>query len=394
MSEHPFFITWSKQKNALTFDIESSKDCFYIDKYGNKTIDLCSTSYQAAFGHSFTPIKKAIQKQVNDLPIASPKALFSLKESATKSLLEILELKGKILYTISGAEAIENALKIARQTTGKKIVLARKQSYHGATLGALSVTGDWRNNDHSTVDKWTKRFPEPHDDPNGEKLEEIIIKLGKDNIAAICIETITGGNGVIVPPKSWWKALKRIKNEYGILLILDEVICGFGRTGKNFGYQHFNIKPDLVCLAKIITGGYIPFGAVWVSSAISRIYNNKILSCGLTNYAHPLGLAAMVEVIKEIKTESHKSNFSKLEEILEQFKSKTISCCEIKECRRIGLLMAIELNSPIHASMFLKNFILVSSVENNIIIAPPFTMKPTHLKKALSKVMNIIQGNL
>ena len=394
MNEHPFFITWSKQKNALTLDIESSKDSFYIDSSGNKIIDLCSTSYQAAFGHSHAPIKKAIQAQLNTLPIATPKAIFDLKENATNSLLNLLGLKGKIFYTISGAESVENALKIARQVTGKSIVLSRQNSYHGATLGALSLTGDWRNKEHITVDKWTKRIPEPKDDPNGKKLEEIILKTGTDKIAAICIETITGGNGVIIPPKSWWTAIKRIKKKYGILLILDEVICGFGRTGKHFGFQHFNITPDLICLAKVITAGYIPFGALWVSPALSKHYNQNVLSCGLTNYAHPLGLAAMEVVIKELQTVEHKNNFSRLEEIMTNFQSKSCAHEKIKDCRQIGLLMAIELHSPIETSKFLKESILLASVGNNIIIAPCFTMKPTHLKNALNKVMKIIKGSL
>jgi taurine--2-oxoglutarate transaminase len=392
MTNHPFFITWSKQKDALTFNVKYTKDSFYIDETGRKIIDLCSTSYQAAFGHSHSPIKRAIQKQLNSLPIATPKAIFELKEKATNSLLEILNLKGKVFYTISGAESVENALKIARQTSGKNIILARKTSYHGATLGALSLTGDWRNKDHKTVDNWTKRIPEPEEDPYGEKLEELIIKVGPEKIAGICIETITGGNGVIIPPASWWKAIKKIKKKYKILLILDEVICGFGRTGKYFGFQNFNLKPDLICLAKVITGGYIPFGAVWVSPNLSKFYNKNTLSCGLTNYAHPLGLSAMVAVIEELKSQSHIDSFSKLEDILKDFKLKSSSNSAIKECRQIGLLMAIELHSPIETSVFLNESILLSSVGNNLIIAPAFTMKKSHLKSALNSVLKIIEA--
>ena len=393
MSNHPYFITWTKQVGAKKLEVSSSKGSFYIRNNGQKIHDLCSTSYHAAFGHSFTPITKAITSQLKTLPMASPKCTFELKKRVSEKLIELIGQKGKIFYTVSGAESIENALKAARQISGKKIVLSRNISYHGATLGALSVTGDWRNKDHATVDSWTRRIPEPSVDPKAEKLEALIQKVGPEKIAAICLETITGGNGVIIPPMSWWRAISRIKKKYGLFLILDEVVCGFGRTGKNFGLQHFNLKPDFICLAKVITGGYIPFGAVWFSSKVAKYYDRNTLSAGLTNYAHPLGLAAMEVVMDYLSTNEHKENFSKLEKILSSYSDIFNEMSKVSESRQLGLLMAIELKSPIGIEIFLKNNLFVASVGNNIVLAPAYITKPNDLKKSLKLIKKIIEEN-
>jgi taurine--2-oxoglutarate transaminase len=394
MDNHPYFITWTKQVGAKKIDIVDSKGSFYIREDGQKVHDLCSTSYHTAFGHSFSPIKKAITKQLNTLPMASPKCTFDLKDSVSSKLIDLIGLKGKVFYTVSGAEAIENALKAARQISGKKIILSRNISYHGATLGALSITGDWRNKDHATVSNWTKRIPEPEIDPNGEKLEELILKTGPEKIAGICLETITGGNGVIIPPKSWWRAITRLKKKYNLLLILDEVVCGFGRTGKDFGFQHFNLKPDFICMAKVITGGYIPFGAVWFNSKTAKYYDKNTLCAGLTNYAHPLGLAAMDVVIDYLKTNEHKEKFHNLEIVMKEYKSVFNSLSSVKETRQIGLIMAIELHSPIALNKFFENNLFLASVGNNLILAPAYITNPNDLKKSFKLIAKIIKGHI
>ncbi|PIK15823.1 aminotransferase class III-fold pyridoxal phosphate-dependent enzyme [Halobacteriovorax sp. JY17] len=391
MNNYPFYLTWTAQKNALKIDIKGAKSSYYITSSDKKLYDLSSTSYQAAFGHSYKPITNAIKKQLDSLPISTPKGIFDLKVNATNKLLDLIGLPGKIFYTISGAESVENALKIARQITGKSIVLARENSYHGATLGALSVTGDWRNKEHRTIDNWTKRIPDPIDDPKAEALEKLIQKIGAEKIAAICIETIIGGNGVFSAPNSWWKALNKLKSKYQFLVILDEVVCGFGRTGKHFGFQHFSIRPDLICMAKVITGGYIPFGAVWTSKKISKLYDNKILSCGLTNYAHPLGLAAMNAVMDAIETESFKREFNLLENELIKSKEKLEKLSNVQEVRQVGLLMAIDLKEKPNFLEFTEKEILVAMVGNRLVLAPPFIISPSKLKTLLGRIYTILK---
>ncbi len=391
MKSYPFYLTWTAQKNALKIEIKGSKGAYYITTDGSKLYDLSSTSYQAAFGHSHRPIKDAIKKQLDTLPISSPKGIFNLKENATEKLLSLINLPGKIFYTISGAESIENALKISRQITGKNIVLARENSYHGATLGALSITGDWRNKDHKTISKWTKRFPDPIDDPKAIALEKLILKTGPDKIAAICLETFVGGNGVFTAPKSWWRELAKLKKKYNFLIILDEVVSGFGRTGKPFGFQHFSIRPDIICMAKVITGGYVPFGAIWTSKSIAKYYDKQVLSCGLTNYAHPLGLAAMDAVIDEINSELFSEKFKSLELALIKSKEKLSQLPNVLDTRQEGLLMAVDLKRKPDFYKFTEKEILIAIVGERLIIAPPYTMTPAKLKSLLNRVYNILK---
>jgi taurine---2-oxoglutarate transaminase len=288
-----YFYTWTNQTKVQNFYLRSTKGHQLVLANNKIAYDLSSMSCQVSFGYSCENILSAIQTQLKTLPMASPKADFPLKSEVTDDLINLINLEGKIFYTVSGAESVENAIKMARQIKKQNIIVARQKSYHGATLGALSLTGDWRNKDHQTIDDWTLRIPEPCDDPDATKAIDIINKCGIDKIAAICLETITGGNGVYLASKTWWDNISTFSKTNKIFLILDEVICGFYRTGKAFGFQHYDLQPDFITLSKSISGGYVPFGAVWTSSEVAHYYDKNVLSSGLTNYAHPLGLAAL-----------------------------------------------------------------------------------------------------
>ena len=388
-----YYITWSKQKDPQVFEFSSARDEYYLTQDQSKIFDLSSTSYHASFGHSFSPIIEAIKTQMTLFSIASPKSIFNLKDEVSKLLLDHLLFKtGKIFYTVSGAEAIENAIKMARQIKNKKIILAREDSYHGATLGALSLTGDWRNNDHFTVDEWTRRIPSPKDDPLLLLTREIINKVGVENIAAICLETITGGNGIIHAPISWWKNLQSLCKEYNIFLILDEVVCGFNRTIKNFAFHHYQIRPDFVCMAKGITGGYIPFGAVYTSEEVANYYQENVLSCGLTNYAHPIGLNILKAILKELNDSSFQQHLLDLEKILIQYKEKFKLLDQVRDVRQIGLLMGIETKEKMNFKQFLSKGILVSIIKHNIIIAPPYIMTSKNLINCLETIYKTLEG--
>ena len=170
MVDYPYFFTWAKQSRPTKIEFESNEDHFFVLKDDKKVYDLSSISFQASFGLDNKNIKEAIKKQLDSFSVVSPKAVFPLKEMATFKLLAHLDgyknqinaLDGKVFYTLSGAESVENALKMARQIKKKNVVLCRQRSYHGASLGALSVTGDWRNDPHETVDEWTARIHEDH----------------------------------------------------------------------------------------------------------------------------------------------------------------------------------------------------------------------------------------
>lgn len=390
----PYYISWSKQKNAATFEIASVDGPIVNTTDGHRLIDMTSISYQAHFGHNHPTIIKHIKHQLDTVPMSSPKGIYPGKNETTKNLLHYMKKEdGKIFYTTGGAESVENALKIARDITKKKIVLARSNSYHGATLGALSVTGDWRNPAHITPEGWCVRIPEPQEKDALINTRNIILQNGPSNIAAIIIETITGGNGVYSGSQEWWSGLKKLCIEFNILLIMDEVVCGFERTGRSFGYMHYDVEPDMICLAKGISGGMIPFGAVWTSKKIADYYEDNVLCCGLTNYAHPLGMAAMKGVLEIVHDQKFQENLKTLEKIFhsELMKWKEISI--VKEIRNRGMLAAIDLHKTIEAKKFYDKGLYLVAQTNRLILAPPLIMSEALLREGMTKIVEVLKEN-
>ncbi len=393
--ELPYYISWSKQHGASAFEIASVDGCLVYTPDGQAIIDMTSISYQAHFGHNHPTIIKHIKNQLDTIPMSSPKGIYPHKNETTRDLLKYMKKEnGKIFYTTGGAETVENALKIARDITKKKVVLARKNSYHGATLGALAATGDWRNPAHLTPEGWVVRIPEPTETEALKKTREIILANDPKNIAAIIIETITGGNGVYYGTKEWWQGLRALCDEFNILLIMDEVVCGFERTGKSFGYMHYDVEPDLICMAKGITGGMIPFGAVWTSKKIADHYEENILCCGLTNYAHPLGVAAMRGVLEIVHDQKFQNNLKHVEKVfLEELeKLKTLSI--VKEVRVKGMLCAIDLHKTIDGKKFFDKGLYLVAQTNRIILAPPLIISEELLRDGMNRIAQIFKENI
>lgn len=389
----PYYISWSKQNDATTFPILKVDGVYIYTENNRPIIDMSSISYQAHFGHNPPVIIKKIKEQLDTIPMSSPKGDYPHKVETTEKLLSYMgKPDGKIFYTTGGAETIENALKIARDITGKKIVLARQNSYHGATLGALSVTGDWRNPAHQTPTDWVVRIPEPNAKDALTDTRKIIISSGSEHIAAIILETITGGNGVIIPSEEWYDGIQKLCDEFKILLILDEVVCGFHRTGKPFAYQHYpRVRPDMICLAKGITGGMIPFGALWTSEKIAHHYDENILCCGLTNYAHPLGVAALAGVLEIVEDANFQMNLSIIESKflaeLEKLKSLTI----VKNIRAKGLLSAVDLNKTVSWKHFFDNGIYLVAQTNRLILAPPLIINEKTIEEGMHKIFDVLK---
>ncbi|MDD0852697.1 aspartate aminotransferase family protein [Halobacteriovorax sp. GB3] len=392
MGDRPYFITWQDQEKAHTVSIEKAVGNFLITNEGKRLFDFSSTSYHAIFGNSHPEVVKAMMNQAKLISVSNPKSIFKLKEEVSYMLLKALKKRdGKLFYTVSGAESVENALKMARQRSGKKIILAREQSYHGATLGALSITGDWRNKKHDTIDEWTARIPEPHDDPKLIKTKKIIKSIGPHKIAAFCLETITGGNGVIIPPKSWFEGIQKICDQYKIQLILDEVVCGFHRTGKPFGFHHYKLRPDYICMAKGINAGHCPFGAVWVSKSASEDLEKEVFSYGLTNYAHPLGLASTKKVLQILEREKLQTHLKQLQKSFKKHLDTLKKNPFVKEVRQIGLLAAIETNGREDLfDDFKESGLFVSQVRENIILCPSYITSLKQVEKYISKIDQVI----
>ncbi len=389
----PYFVTWSAQAQAIQIEVKKTLSDHYILEDNRELYDLSSCSYHLSFGLRNKEIQDVIREQLDELPVLGPKFSFDLKRDASLQLLESLGLNGKIFYTTSGSETVENALKMVRDITKKDLVLRRKNSYHGATLGSLSVTGDWRSENVTTLSDLSLTIPEPHEE-DAIKKTEILIKENLDKgIAAIILETITGGNGVIIPPKTWYQSIQELCHKYDIKLILDEVVCGFYRTGKNFGFHHYPfLKPDFICLSKAITGGFIPFGALYCSPKISEFYDSNKLKCGLTNYAHPLGLRAMMEILNIINQEEFKDLVTKRTETLSSFLEEAKALPLVKEVRQIGLLAAVELKSnSLNQAELISHGIYVNIIGNNIILAPFLNTPQENLRLALNKLNNFLK---
>lgn len=388
----PYYYSWSAQNAAVDFPVEQTENDEFILAGGRRVYDMISTSFQANFGHSNKTIIDRVTQQMLRMPIASPKSTFELKTRVSNRLLKLVDRgPGKIFYTVSGAESVENGLKIARQLTGKKIVLARKKSYHGASLGALSVTGDWRNDPHWTLDEGTVRIPDFDDDPDLAKTRAMIESVGPDQIAAVILETISGTNGMSVPPASWMLGLQTLCRENGILLFMDEVLVGFGRCGPAFAFQDYGLEPDMVAMSKAISGGYIPFGALWTSEKIAAHYEADVLACGLTNYGHPLGLAAMEAVMDLLVDPEFMANKQALEQTLVEWTEALNQHPQVVETRCRGMMVAVYLNHPAPSwqNAFDKGLHLYS--KNHLsILAPPYTSTPARLTKALAAFETLI----
>ena len=388
----PFYYSWTRQDRAVEFPVQSAvQDEFILDD-GRRVYDFISTSFQTNFGHSNESIRNAIAQQLSSMPIASPKSTFELKSTVSDRLNRLINRgTGKIFFTVSGAESVENALKIARQITGRKMILARRKSYHGATLGALSVTGDWRNEPHLTFDDATIRIPEHDDDPDLSQTTNIIEQAGPDQIAAVILETISGTNGMSIPPQSWFDGIQKLCRNFGIMLIIDEVLVGFGRCGSDFAFHDYGIAPDLVCLSKAISGGYVPFGAVWTSPQIASYYDSEVLCCGLTNYGHPLGLAALNAVLNLLANQSFRDQMKSLEIAFKSELKNMAAKKDVIELRIQGLMAAIYFNHD--APSWQLGFdagLHFFGKENYCILAPPYVSTAQRLQQAIGNLESLL----
>lgn len=295
MSSQPFFYTWSAQKGAQGREVVGGEGVWFTTADGGRWLDLGSLSYQALLGHAHPRMIAAVERQARQLCLASAWTEFPAKRELAERLLAMAPpgfARGKIFYTLGGAEAMENAMKIARLVTGRLKFVARYRSYHGASLGALSLSGDYRRPPLEPLLPGVVRLPV--DDAG--LLDDILAGEG-GTVAAVVLEPIPGANGVHVPPPGFFAGAREACDRHGALLVADEVLTGFGRTGRALAIEHEGIEPDIITLAKGITAGYAPLGAVLVHERIACHFDDKVLWAGLTNYAHPLGCAAGVEAM-------------------------------------------------------------------------------------------------
>ena len=303
---HTFF-SWSVQGALDPIAIDRAEGVYLYTPEGQRILDFNSQLMSVNIGHGDRRVIDAITAQATRLQYVQPAFVTEIRARLGAKLAEILPGDlNKVFFTLGGAEAVENAIKLARHYTGRYKLLARYRSYHGATFGAMTLTGDYRRwaNEPGLVGvvrypdthRWGEKEPRPAAEAlNG--LEDVIKYEGAHTIAAIFLETIVGTNGILIPPDGYLAGVRELCDRYGILMVCDEVMAGFGRTGRWFAVDHWNVVPDLMTMAKGLTSSYLPLGAVAMRDHIAAALDTKMFYGGLTYSSHPVSLAASLATI-------------------------------------------------------------------------------------------------
>jgi len=345
---------WSAQSKVDPIPVARAKGIHFWTPEGKRFIDFNSQLMSVNIGHGDERVIRAIGEQVATLAYANPFMATEVRARLGAKLAEITP--GDIdtfFFTNGGADANENAIKIARFFTGRPKIIARYRSYHGATAGAISLTGDPR--------RWAAEPGIPsvvhvldpyHGIERGWEsaesslamIEETIQLEGPQTIAAFILEPVTGTNGVLVPPNGYLEGLRKICDKYGILMIADEVMSGFGRTGEWFAVDHWKVVPDLLCMAKGLTSSYLPLGAVGMRHHIAQHFQDKVFYGGLTYNSHPMGCAAALATIRVYEEDGLIDNAKKLGAVLKELGAELqAKHPSVGAVRSIGLFGIVEL---------------------------------------------------
>ncbi len=429
LSKEYTFFSWSVQGQASPIPVERAEGIYFWDMDGKRYIDFSSQLMNTNIGHQHPKVVQAIKDQADKLCFVHPGNTTDVRALLGKKLAEVTpgNLK-KTFFALGGSEANENAIKIARFYTGRHKILAQYRSYHGATHGAIALTGDYRRLAVEPTMPGGVHFLNPfcYRCPFGQKqesckrecvshLEEVIKYEGPDKIAAIIMEGVVGSNGIIIPPDDYWTRVREICDKYGILLISDEVMSGWGRTGQWFAVDNWKVVPDIITTAKGITSGYVPLGAVIVSDKIAEFFEDKYLYAGLTYNGHALAAAAALATI-EVYDDDHLLENARdvgkyLGEKLEDIKTRHIS---VGDVRYIGLFTTIELvanresKELMPASVMgevgkylrqngLFTFIMANNMGSMLFVVPPLCITKEQLDEGLAivdKALEIADGKI
>jgi taurine--2-oxoglutarate transaminase len=351
--KHTLF-EWSAQSKVDPIPVVRAKGIHFWTPDGKRFIDFNSQLMSVNIGHGDERVVRAIQEQVATLAYANP---FMATEPRARLGAKLAELApGDIdvfFFTNGGSEANENAVKLARQYTGRHKILARYRSYHGGTAGSVTLTGDPRRWAAEPGMPGVVHVLDPYHgiqrgwDDTGSALallEETIQLEGPQTIAGFILETVTGTNGILVPPEGYLEGVRELCTRYGILMICDEVMAGFGRTGQWFAVDHWKVVPDLITMAKGLTSSYVPLGAVGMRRGIAQHFQDRVFYGGLTYNSHPVGCAAALATIAVYEddhlVERARTMGALMKDLMEDLARKHRS---IGATRSIGLFGAIEL---------------------------------------------------
>jgi taurine--2-oxoglutarate transaminase len=354
LSKRHTLFEWSAQASIDPIAVAGAKGVYFWSPDGKRYLDFNSQLMCVNIGHGDSRVIKAIQEQAATLAYANP---FMATEPRARLGAKLAAITpGDIdtfFFTNGGAEATENAIKIARLYTGRHKILARYRSYHGATAGAITATGDPRRWASEPGIPGIVRVMHPyHGIDRGSDtaeqalaiLDEVIQLEGPSTIAGFLIEPVTGTNGVLVPPPGYLEGVRDLCTRHGILLICDEVMSGFGRTGRWFAIDHWQIVPDIITMAKGLTSAYVPLGAVGVGPAIARHFQDRVFPSGLTYSSHPLACAAAlatIAVYEEDRLIEHARHMGELmKALMTELQARHPS---VGDARSIGLFGLVEL---------------------------------------------------
>jgi len=365
LSKEHVFWTWSAQAKVNPIPVKRAKGVYFWDTDGKRYLDFNSMTMCVNIGHGDERVIEAMVNQARELPYAAPGMTTKVRALASKMVAEVSPggALTKILFTLGGADANENAVKLARGYTGRFKILTRYRSYHGATAGAMALTGDPRRVAWEPglmpgvvhfLDPYRYRSTFHRTNPDISEaefsqdylnhLEEIIRYEGPETIAAILLEPVTGTNGILIPPEGYMQGVRALCDKYGIVMIADEVMSGFGRTGEWFAVDHWNVVPDIMTMAKGLTSAYAPLGAVAMKPEIAAAFDERTFESGLTYTSHPVSLAAAIAnitVLREDKLVEHAAGMGPvLKRLLTDLGEAHPS---VGEVRSIGLFGILEL---------------------------------------------------
>ena len=409
------FHSWSAQSADAARDrlaIAGGIGCEVWDADGRRYLDFSSQLVNTNLGHCHPAVVAAIQEQAVVLPTVAPAhANLTRGEAAEAVLSHAPSTMRKVFFTNGGADANENAMRMARLHTGRDKVLSAYRSYHGNTGAAVVATGDWRRVPNEFARGHVHFFgpylyrtefwattPEQETERALYHLQRVIEAEGPGSVAAILLETVVGTGGVLVPPPGYLAGVRALADRYGIVLILDEVMAGFGRTGAWFAFDHFDVVPDLITFAKGVNSGYVPAGGVVVSEEIAATFEDRVFPGGLTYSGHPLAMASIVATLRAMADEGvveHAAQIGRdllgpgLLELADRHPS-------VGEVRGLGVFWALELVAdrtsrvPVPSALMgrakagmMARGVLPFVVENRIHVVPPCVVTESECRRAL-----------
>ncbi len=406
------FHSWSAQGALKPFVVAGGQGSTVWDYSGKTYLDFSSQLVNVNIGHQHPAVVSAIKAQADTLATVAPAtANLARGEAAQRILGKAGAHFGKVFFTNGGADANENAIRMARLTTGRDKVLSSYRSYHGNTGAAIVATGDWRRvpNEYSRGhahffgpflyrSEFWATTPEQESERALQHLEHVIVGEGANSIAAILLETVPGTAGVLVPPPGYLPGVRALCDKYDIVLILDEVMCGFGRTGEWFAWQGFDTVPDLIAFAKGVNSGYVPAGGVAISESIANAFDTQVFPGGLTYSGHPLAMASIVASIDAMTSEGIVENAKMIghDHLGPGLAELAAKHPLIGEVRGLGVFWALDLvddresREPVSGGVvlevkkaLLERGLLPFTADNRVHVVPPCVVTPAEVAEAL-----------